>query len=585
MESLIGDLRLAARVLARHRTLTLSIVVTLTLAIGAGAATFAVAEAALITPPPFPEPHRLALLYTTHTEPSRGTQRYRWSYPRFRMLAGALTSTTAVGSYGPASVNLSGTTEAEPIRAEVVGGKYFAALGTRPVRGRPFSADEDDSPGSPPVALIGHDLWTRRYAGNPGVVGQTIRVNGVALTVIGIMPAGFSGLSGRAELWYPAVQAPRLTYPDYLTTNQDFISVVARLRPDASLATLRAEVEAIGANIQRALPSQSEVPGDRFGATAVALNEVRVNATTRRAMLVLLGAVGMVILLACANVSSLLLTHAASRRRELAIRLALGAPRGRLVRQLLTEAGLLATLGGALGLTLAWWTTHTIVAPASGIAPSNFYGSIGEFVEPRIDPLLIAVTAGVTILTALLCGLAPAVTASRSSLGTMLRQGSAGSTRAGAASHLSLRGIAVAMEVALALVLLMGGSLMLATLARLRGESLGIDPRNVISFAVRPTEVRYPPETAPVFIERLLAAIEAVPGVSSATVDGCAPLTASCANSSLFIVGRRIPLPGDAPGIRRHYVGPDHFRTLGIPVLRGRALETTDRAGRAAVAV
>ena len=584
METLTADLRLAIRVLSRNRTLALSIVATLGLAIGAGVATFAIAEAALITPPPFPESDRLAMVYTTHTEPSHGTERYRWSYTRFRMLARALTSTTAVGSYGLSSINLAGETDAEPVSAEVVGGDYFVALGIRPARGRLFSPEEDQSTASAPVALIGHDLWTRRYGGDAGIIGRTVRVNGTGLTVIGIMPAGFNGLTGRAELWFPAVQAPRLTYPAYLTTNQDFISVVVRLRPGASLATLRAELDAVGANIQRAAPSESEVPGDSFGATAVGLKDVRVNATTRRAMLVLLGAVGLVILLACANVSSLLLAHAASRRREMAIRLSLGAPRARLVRQLLTEAGLLSALGGAVGLALAWWTTHTVVAPAGSIAPSNFYGSVGEFVRPRIDPVLLAFTAAVTILTALLSGLAPALTAARSSLGTMLRQGS-GASRPGTGSHLSLRGIAVAAEVALALVLLMGGSLMLATLARLRGESLGLDPRNVITFSVRPPEVRYATTAAPAFIERLLAAIQAVPGVSSATVDGCAPLAASCANSSLFIAGRAVPRPGEAPGIMRHYVGPDHFRTLGIPVLRGRTFASTDRTGRAPVAI
>jgi putative ABC transport system permease protein len=584
MDALITDLRLAIRVLRRSRTLAASIVVTLGLAIGAGVATFAIAEAALITPPPFPEPQQLALVYTTHTEPSRGTERLRWSYPRFRMLATALTTTTAVASYGLASINLAGTTDAEPVSAEVVGGDYFAAVGAQPARGRAFSREEDETTSASPVAIIGHDLWVRRYAGDAGVLGQVVRVNGTDLTVIGVMPDGFTGLTGRAELWFPAVEAPRLTYPEYLTTNQDFISVVARLRPGTSVTSLRAELDAVGATIQRALPSESEVPGDSFGATAVALADVRVNATTRRAMLVLLGAVGMVLLLACANVSSLLLTHAASRRREMSIRLSLGAPRRRLVRQLLTEAGLLAALGGGIGLTLAWWATHTIVAPAGAIAPSNFYGSIGEFVRPRIDPTLLAVAVGITIATALLCGLAPALTAARTSLATTLRE-SAGATRAGSGAYLSLRGLAVAAEVALALVLLVGGSLMLATLARLRGESLGIDPRNVITFALRPPEVRYPPTSAPAFIERLLAEIQAVPGVASATVDGCAPLVASCANSSLFIVGRPVPLPGTAPGIMRHYVGPDHFRTLGIPMRRGRAFTSADREGRTAVAI
>jgi predicted permease len=457
-------------------------------------------------------------------------------------------------------------------------------LGVQPARGRVFTSAEDHTTSGPQVAIIGHDLWRRRYGEDASVLGQVVRVNGSDLTIIGIMPAGFRGLTGRAELWFPAVQAPRLTYPEFLTTNQDFISVVARLRPGVSLPTLRAELGTVGASIQRAQPSEAEVPGDSYGATAVALGEVRVNATTRRAMLVLLGAVSVVILLACANVSSLLITHAASRRREMAVRLALGATRGRLVRQLLTESTLLASLGGAIGVAMAWWMTRVIAAPAGSIGPSNNYGSVGEFVHPRIDMTLLAFAAGITIITALLCGLAPALTATRTALATTLRQSGA-VTRGGRGTGASVRGIAVAVEIALALVLLTGGSLMLATLARLRGESLGIDARNVIAFSVRPPEVRYATTVAPAFIERLLAALRTVPNVEAATVDGCAPLVASCANSSLYVLGRPLPRAGDAPFIRRHYVGPDHCRTLDIPVLRGRSFASTDREGRPAVAI
>jgi predicted permease len=584
MEALLADVRLAIRVLQRRRTLAASIVITLGLAIGAGVSTFAIAEAALITPPPFREPQRLALVYTTYSEPSRGTVRLRWSYPRFRLLERSLTSTSSIASYGPASVNLAGTTDAEPARAEVVSGAYFGTLGVAPARGRTFSVDEDATTGASPVAIISHDLWTRRFAASPTTIGETIRVNGTELTIVGIMPRGFTGVTGRAELWFPATQAPRLTYPEYLTTNQDFISVIARLRPGATMESLRAELETVGADIQREIPSEADVPGEIYGATAASLMDVRVNATTKRAMIVLLGAVTVVLLLACANVSSLLLTNAAARRREMSIRLSLGATRARLARQLLTEAGVLATLGGSLGLLLAWWATNSVLAPAGAIAPSNFYGSVGEFVRPRIDALLLATTVGVIVVTALLCGLAPALTAARTSLASTLRE-SAGATRAANGAHLSLRSIAVATEIALALVLLVGGSLMLTTLARLRGESIGIDPRNVITFAVRPPEVRYPPESAPAFIERLLAAIEAVPGVASASVDGCAPLASSCANSSLYVAGRPTPPPGQAPPIMRHYVGPEHFRTLGIPVTRGRAFTSADRTGRMAVAI
>ena len=591
MKFLPQDVRIAARVLLRNPALTVSVVGTLALAIGAGVSTFALAQAALITPPPFPESDRLAILYTTRLEPGRGPEQLRWSYPRFLLLQRALSTAAHVGSYGLASVSLSGKAasgsepaSAEPVSAEVVGGGYFGALGARPTRGRLFSADEDRSPAESPVALLSHDLWIRRYAGAPEVLGQTVRVNGIDLTIVGIMPPGFAGLTGRAELWFPAVQTPSITYPEYLTTNQDFISVVAKLRPDATVTALRAQLATVAAAVQRQIPSEAETPDDRFGAIAVPLAEVRVSETTRRALLVLLGAGGVVLLLACANVSSLLIAHTAARRREMAVRLALGATRLRLVRQLLTEAGLLVSLGGAVGVALAWWVTRVVVPPAGSIAPGNFYGNLGEFVRPRVDPLLLTVAAGIVITMALVCGLAPALTAVRAGLTTSMRQGGS-VTSPGHGARLSLRGVAVGAEIALAVVLLVGGSLMLTTLARLRGEPLGLDPQRVITFAVRPPEVRYPPAQAPAFIERLLAAIQGVPGVIAATVDGCAPLEASCGRSTLYVAGRPVPKAGQAPPIMRHYVGPDHFRTLDIPLRAGRPFTAADRAGRPGVAI
>src|SRR6185436_3214449 len=189
--------------LRRNRTLSVSVVGTLALALGAGVATFAIAEAALITPPPFPEPDRLAMLYTTHTEPARGTERVRWSYRRFRMLENTIQGATAIAGYGLSNINLAGTSDAEPVQAEVVAGRYFTTLDVQPARGRVFSSSEDRATSGAPVAIIGHELWRRRYNADPGILGQVLRVNSSDLTIVGIMPAGFTGLTGRAELWFP----------------------------------------------------------------------------------------------------------------------------------------------------------------------------------------------------------------------------------------------------------------------------------------------------------------------------------------------------------------------------------------------
>jgi predicted permease len=431
--------------------------------------------------------------------------------------------------------------------------------------------------------ILGHDLWQRRFGGAPDVLGRVMHVNGVAVTVVGVAATGFAGVSGLAHAWIPATLAPRVSYADYLTTNQNFITVVGRLRPGVSADVARAEMAAVGDRIHAEEPSEADTPQDRFSAALMTLNEARVDVITRRALLLLSGAVGLLLVISCANVASLLLGRAARRRREIAIRLAIGADRGTVVRQLLVESGLIAGVSGLLGLVTAAWGIGVLRIPPTLSRGRNFYGAVGEFATPALDWRVLAFTAFVCACTVLLFGLVPALRATRTDLVADLKSGGA-FTDTGP-RRLGLREMAVAAQVALAVVLIVSCGLLLTSYSRLRDTRLGFEPSNLLTFMILPSEVRYPPAAAPDLLEAMLELIHQVPGVAAATVDGCAPLSTQCANAPLHIVGRPWSDPAQAPSVLRHYVAPSHFDALGIPLVRGRVLDANDRAGRPRVVV
>ncbi len=411
-----------------------------------------------------------------------------------------------------------------------------------------------------------------------------IRVNGVALQVVGILPRGFSGLSGTAQLWVPATMAPRLSYGDYLVTNQNFISVVARLRAGVTLDQARAELEVLGQEIDRVAPSQSSNPASRFAATALSLNDARIDPTTRRPMFLLLAAAGCLLLLACANVAGLLLGRAISRRREIAIRVATGASRGRIIGQLLAEAGLLAMGGGILGILITVPLSTQLAFPSAMARGRNFYGAVGEFATPQVDARVLLSCAVLCAVTTIAFGLLPAFRATRVDLTSDLKDGG-GSGVAGRRSQIGARQWIVGAETALAVALLFCGGALIASWRRMETTNLGFERTHLLTFMVRPSDVRYPAPKAPAFIERVLAEVARVPGVQAASVDGCTPLATGCANTTLYIIGREQPARSDAPAVLRHYVGPDHFRALDVPVLRGRPFNSGDRAGTPRVAI
>jgi predicted permease len=516
----------------------------------------------------------------TQRTPVEGLYRVRWSWPRFQMLSESVRSFEAVATSSNNVVTLTGVNDPEPVAIEVVSPEYLRVMGAALVAGTGFSRREVRDATPLHEVVLSHPVWDRRFGRASDVVGRTIALNGVTVTVAGVAEEGFAGVSGLARAWIPSTLAPLVTYDEYLTTNQNFITVIGRLQPDATMADANAELAVLGPQIHAAHPLELVTPDDRISAAAMSLRDARTDVVTRRALTLLGGGATILLLIACANVASLLLGRTASRRREIAMRLALGADRWRLVRQLLVESSVIAAAGGFAGVLAAGWAIRLIAIPPTLARGRNFYGAVGEFALPVLDArvLLFAILASAT--TVLVFGLLPALRAARPDLFVDLRGGVVAS---GSRRHLGLREMSVSLQVALAIVLTVGCGLLIASYARLRETPLGFDPSGVLTFAIRPSEVRYPTDAAPPLIERVLAEIGRVPGVESATVDGCVPLSMQCAVGTLQIAGR--PWPGDPPPVRRHYVAPDHFRTLRIPIVRGRAFTDRDRAGQPRVVV
>jgi len=574
MEQLAQDVRAAFRTLRRARGVTSIAVVTLALGIGAATTMYSVVYGALQRAAPFPDPDRLVSLYVTRATPGESV-RLRWSRP----IAGKLALVTALESFATfssASVALSGDEgAAEQIDGETVAPSYFHVLRVAPALGRAFLPEEDGAPGAHPVAILADSLWRRRFAANTAILGRVVYVNDVALTVIGVAPPGFAGVSGKTALWFPRTMAPALTYSEYLTSPQHFISVVARLRDGVSVAALNAEMGSLAAQF-----ADASSPADsRWGAIALPIGEARVDATVRRSVLVLLGAAVCVLLIACVNVAALLLARARTRRREIAIRLAIGSSRARLVRQLMAEGTLIAAAAGVAGTALAYWGVTLVERSAPGIGPSfgNDYNAIGAFAAASIDPRVLAFAAAATIGTALSCSLAPAIGASRPDLVPALKEDERGGGRRAALAWV------VVCEVALAVLLLCAAGLLLESfvgMQRLRG---GFDTDRVLTFWIRPPASRYQPRDGPAIVERMLVRVQAVPGVEAAAVNRATPLTGG-ARSVAFFPGSPVDA-ASAPVVGRHYVSADYFRVLAIPLREGRALTDADRPGRPPVAV
>jgi predicted permease len=577
----MSDLRHAVRALCRIPGITALSIASMGLGIFATTTTFSAVYAALLRPIPFAQPERLGYLHTTRQTPGEGLARLRWSYTLAGQVRAHAAAYASMATFTRTSVTL-GSDRAEEgspeqVDGEAVSAGYFETLRVTPSIGRVFAADEE-GPGHA-VAVISDGLWRARYGRDPQIVSRRLSINGVTLVIIGVMPAGFEGVSGHAVVWIPAGMAPPLTYRDYLTTPQLFINLIGRLGDRVSFQQANAELAALAAQLP--LPASVDGTPAVWSASVIPLGDARIDPRQRRALLLLLTGSAGVLLVACVNVTLLLLARARGRRGEIAVRVALGASGGRIARQVLAESALVAAGGGALGTLLAAWGIAWLRLKTPPLIPSTFnaYGQISSFSAPTIDVVSLASAAAVAASAAVLAGLAPALLAARADPASALSQTSRAVTGRGG----SVMSALVVTQIGVAVLMLTGALLLTRTVHALQGGESGFDG-GALSFWINAPASRYPDISGPATVERLLDRITRVPGVREAGVNRCTPYGASCARSVLFIAGRSTR-PQDAPPIERHYVSSGYFRAAGIALKRGRLISDDDRADRPPVVV
>ena len=568
MDALLQDVRYGLRRLRAAPAFAATVVLTLALGIGANTAIFSVVNALLLRALPYAEPGRLVTI--EHLYPGLDGMQAPVSAAGFADYRDGTRSfaTMAVQTgWGP---NLTGTGDPERLAGARVSGQFFPVLGVAPLHGRTLRPDEDQ-PGRNLVVVLSHGLWLRVFGGEPSAVGKTMQLNGESYEVVGVMPPEFRDFfNRRAELWTPLALPPD-RYTDGAWTNE-WLSLVARLKPGVSEAQAQTEMRAHAEGLKQRYPDS--FPPD-WSLVVTSLN-AKSAGDARPALLVLLGAVGFVLLIACANVANLLLARGASRMREVAVRSALGASRRALVRQLLVESLILALVGGAAGLALGALGVRALVAwnPADLPWASDI----------RVDGVVLGFTAAVAVLTGILFGLVPAIQTSRSDLQSVIKEGSRG--MAAERGGQTLRRSLVVAEVALALVLLAGSGLLLKSFARLQSVDPGFRAENLLTFTVALPAAKYPSDTQRIaFFDRLLPRLAALPGVEAAGGTSTLPFSGGWSTGSFTVEGYTPAEDQPGPWGDIRIVTPDYLPALGAPLLRGRNLSVDDGPGRPVVVV
>jgi putative ABC transport system permease protein len=584
----MNDLRFAFRQLLKNPGFATVAVLTLALGIGANSALFSVIYAVLLEPLPYPEPDRLVQVQSTISAPGKPVMTLpTWSYPRFELLRDHNRIFSQIAACDSQTLIVTGVESAERVEAELASASYFPLLGVQAALGRVFLPDEDRKGASQPVVVISAGYWQRRFGGDPGVIGRTLRVNHTPLTIVGVLRPGFNGQSGATEMWAPITMTPILT-GDPSRLQRPFTMwhrVLARLQPSSSLVAARASLGALEQQLESVLPVSTEK--EAYGIQLVGFREAMTDPVIRRSLLVLVAAVGFVLLIACVNVANLLLARAAAREREIAVRLALGATRGQLMRQLLAESLLLAAISGAIALLFArgvmiWMS---VFQPADNVGFHSDYARLPDFGAIHLSVPVLVFNFCIALGCGVVFGLVPAGRAIRGSLSLALHRSTDRSF--GAHHGLRLRGmrsLLVAAETALALMLLVGAGLMVHSFARLTTTRIGFDPKHLLTFRLDAPQGLSEPARQ-LFYQQVLDRVGAIPGVESLCLANATPLSSSFDRSFMMVQSAEKEGGRFEAFIGVHLASQEYLHTLRIPLARGRWFTDRDRQGTPLVAV
>jgi predicted permease len=582
MGTLMQDIRFGARMLFKSRAFTVVAILSLALGIGANTTIFTLVNAVLLQSLPVSEPAQLMSVFGTDDNNKGQQLDYApISYPNYVDYRDQNDVFTGLLIYGFATMSLSGTGEPEQINGLMVSGNYFDLLGVKAAQGRTFLAEEDKTPGTHPVIVLSHALWQRRFGGDPGIVGKTITLNSQGFTVIGVAPPGFRGTFaiGASDFWVPIAMHDQVltgTFREWFNERRALLfNVIGRLKPGVSREQAQVAMQTIGRRLEQEYPKENE----KRNVMLVPLAQSTINPNQRdlfvRAGGLLTTVVGLVLLIACANVANLMLARATARRKEIAIRAALGAGRMRIIRQLLTESILLSVLGGALGLFLAYWACELLWS----FRPPFFNQND---LSLELDGRVLAFTMLLSLLTGIVFGLAPALQATRTDLVTELKEksGPPRQTR----QRFNLRNVLVVAQMALSLVALIGAGLFLRSLRNAQQLNPGFETEKLMVMSFDLGAQGYNATRGREFDRQVQARVESLPGVRSAAVASNGPLNAGFMRS-VFIEGQESPAGGRGKLILVTTVGPKYFETMGIPLMRGRDFGSSDQENSVKVVV
>src|SRR5437868_2843169 len=558
MQNFIQDLRYAMRMMAKRPGFTLVAALTLALGIGANTAIFSAVNAVLLKPLPFPESQQLVDLAETFKPEGYGTV----SVPTLEDWKSQNNVFAGISAYSFTNFNLEDGDTPQRIPGMTVNANYFDVLGVKPTLGRAFLPGEDVA-GHERVVVLSDELWRRNFGADSGIVNQTIALNGQKYTVVGVMPRELSALYRTVQMWSP------LVFPeeDRLNRGDHKYRVIGRLESGVTLAQAREQMDAIARRLE-------EQYKNGRGIRLIQIEELWV-ADVRSTLLMMMVAVGFVLLIACTNVANLLLARATVRRREISIRVALGAARARLIQQFITEGLLLSMIGAALGVGLAWWTMNALGQLAFPFLPRSQ--------EIRIDLRVLLFTLAVSILTSIVFGLIPALQAGKTDVQETLKEG--GNTMSVGVVGGWLRPVLVVVEVGAAVVLLIGAGLMIRSILRIREVEPGLKPQNLLTAKISlPREKYSDAESAIRFYGQLLERVNTLPGIESAGVVSHLPIEEMGYNGNISVEGKTYP-PNESPLVEFRVVSENYFQAANIPLLRGRVFSKQEHDDKQPVVV